>query len=153
MTTTSSTAAGPRSGRGTGGRGERSGRGGRGGATSGDPIRAGLPDPRAVTGYSVEYSEESGGSRLVVTLDQPCVVREPEWGVVSCLNGEVILLAGAADGAGTPGESNTVLVFDYDGILGDEYNFVLVPYQDAKVQNFRGGFVEPGARWFREYKG
>jgi hypothetical protein len=24
-----------------------------------------------------------------------------------------------------------------------------VPYQDMQVQNFQGGFVRPGGRWFR----
>jgi hypothetical protein len=27
--------------------------------------------------------------------------------------------------------------------------FIRVPYMDMQVQNFSGGFVSPGAQWFR----
>ncbi len=31
-------------------------------------------------------------------------------------------------------------------------SFVDAPYQDMQVQNFQGGFVRPGGKWFRKPK-
>lgn len=112
-----------------------------------DPLAAGLPDPRPVTEYDVTYEEVDGRSRLVVVLDSVCVVADGplEWGVVDCVTGGVKRLAGRAD----PDRQTTVLVFEYESILEKTFNFVLVPHQDPAVRNAAGGFVRPGARWFR----
>ena len=34
--------------------------------------------------------------------------------------------------------------------LAAAVGFVDVPYQDMQVQNFQGGFVVPGGKWFRK---
>ena len=47
---------------------------------------------------------------------------------------------------------NTIITFDFIGILPNTVNFVNVPYQDMQVQNFQGGFVRPGGKWFRAPK-
>ena len=33
--------------------------------------------------------------------------------------------------------------------MPDTICIVDVPYQDMQVQNFQGGFVRPGGKWFR----
>ena len=37
----------------------------------------------------------------------------------------------------------------FSGKLGAAFGFIEAPYQDMQVQNFQGGFVRPGAQWFR----
>ncbi len=108
------------------------------------PVNA--PDPRPVTDYDVAYSSPGGNSRVTVTLHQPCVIRSPRWTFVDC-----------ADGSTVQPETVTVLSnqaiqFDFTGQLDLSVAFINVPYQDMEVQNFQGGFVRPGARWFRAPK-
>ena len=112
------------------------------------PAELGLPDPRPVTTFTAEMILVGGPgpvhSRLVVTLAQPCVVRTPRWPLVSVMTGE--RLAPFAATAVSP----TLLHFDYPGVVAPEFAFVDVPYQDIHVQNAQGGFVTPGAQWFRD---
>ena len=105
---------------------------------------AGLPDPRPLTDYSVALSVVSGKSRLTVTLAQPCVIRHPNWGLVDCTAGAKV------HSSSVTVVNNTTFYFDYPGVLDAMVAFVDVPYQDMQVQNFQGGFVVPGGKWFRE---
>jgi hypothetical protein len=104
----------------------------------------GLPDPRPLTGYSVSLSTVSGHSRLSVTLDQPCVIRQPMWPLVNCAGG------GLVSPTSCTVVSSTQFYLDFASVVLDSVAFVQVPYQDTQVRNFRGGFVQPGGQWFRD---
>jgi hypothetical protein len=108
-----------------------------------DPYKAGLPDPRPVTDYTVALSTVAGHSRLTITLSQPCVIRSPAWGLIDCTaNGRV-------NPTGVTAVSNKEFYLDFAGLIGPMVAFVEVPYQDMQVQNYQGGFVRPGGQWFR----
>lgn len=109
-----------------------------------NPLSAGLPDPRPLTDYTAVYDESEGVSQVIVTLDQPCIIRAPAWGFIDCGDGSSIQ-AGAVSVQG-----NDTIIFRFDGIISTGVAFIDVPYQDAQVQNFQGGFVRPGAKWFRK---
>ncbi len=111
-----------------------------------NPLSSGLPDPRPLTDYSVLYQEVAGKSRITVTLQQPCIIRAPQWGFIDCSSGE----ASPANQV-TPVGHDTI-IFDFNAIIPASVNLVNVPYQDTQVQNFQGGFVRPGAQWFRAPK-
>jgi len=106
-------------------------------------MAAGLPDPRPLTGYSVEVTEEVQGTRLTVKLGQRCVVRAPRWALISSETGERLTTPPAAVVDGT------TFYFQFDSELPRAFNFIAAPYQDPQVQNFQGGYVAPGAQWFR----
>lgn len=107
------------------------------------PDSTGTPDPRPVTDYSVSVSTVGMNSRVTVTLAQPCVVREPNWAFVNVSTGARVYAASV-----TVVDTSTI-VFDFSGLLPVKVGFIEVPYQDTQVQNPFGGFVAPGARWFR----
>ena len=111
-----------------------------------NPAAAGLPDPRPLTDYTAAYSEVAGTSRITITLAQACVIRNPQWAFIDSATGEGVLPLGA-----TP-TGNATFVVDFAGIIPTSVNFVDVPYQDMQVQNFQGGFVRPGGKWFRAPK-
>jgi hypothetical protein len=113
---------------------------------SANPASAGLPDPRPLTDYDVTYDEISSHSRISIALKQPCVIRTPAWTFIDSSTGAVVVPATV-----TP-SSNNKIVFEFAGILADTVNLVDVPYQDMQVQNFQGGFVRPGAKWFSRGK-
>jgi hypothetical protein len=113
-----------------------------------NPISAGLPDPRPLTDYDVAYSEVGGHSRITVTLHQPCIIRGPKWGAIDCATGATVVPITVTPG----GAGDNTIVFDFAGIVPASVAFVDVPYQDMEVQNFQGGFVRPGAKWFRAPK-
>lgn len=104
---------------------------------------ASWPDPRPVTDYSVVLSTVGGNSRVTVTLGQPCAVGQPAWAFINVSTGARSYAASV-----TVVDSSTI-VFDFAGLLPAKVAFVEVPYQDAQVRNPSGGFVAPGARWFR----
>jgi hypothetical protein len=108
------------------------------------PVSAGAPDPRPLTDYTVALSTVSGHSRLTVTLTQPCVIRTPNWALIDCQAG------GRVYPSSVTVVNNTTFYFDYAGFLNSAVAFVEAPYQDMQVQNFQGGFVVPGGKWFRE---
>lgn len=108
------------------------------------PVESGLPDPRPVTDYTVALSTVGTHSRLTVTLAQPCVIRAPAWALIDCTAG------GRVYASGVTVVNNTTFYFDYPGTLNPAVAFVEVPYQDMQVQNFAGGFVAPGGKWFRQ---
>jgi hypothetical protein len=108
------------------------------------PSTAGLPDPRPVTGYSVQADDTVEGTIVTVTLDQPCVIRAPMWALVECQSGARL------EPTSVSVSGNTTFTLGFEGIVDRLFNFIEVPYQDMNVQNFQGGFVAPGARWFRE---
>lgn len=108
------------------------------------PASAGLPDPRPLTEYLVEYEEFEGTSRVIVRLDQPCIIRAPRWLFIDVGDGVGI----EADGVVVLG--NDAIRFEFEGIIAPTVCFIEVPYQDMQVQNFQGGFVRPGGRWFRK---
>ncbi|HYE62046.1 MAG TPA: hypothetical protein VD997_08615 [Phycisphaerales bacterium] len=103
-------------------------------------LEAGLPDPRPVTTYSVEVV---GTNHLLVTLDQPCVIRSPAWSLVDSITGEVLTATGVEI------VSPKQFTLEFSSTIKDSMGFVEVPYMDTSVQNFAGGFVKPGAQWFR----
>lgn len=107
------------------------------------PDSSGTPDPRPVTDYSVVLSTVGMNSRVTVTLGQPCIVREPAWAFINVSTGARVYAA-----AVTAVDPSTI-AFDFSGLLPAKVAFVEVPYQDQQVQNYAGGFVSPGARWFR----
>jgi hypothetical protein len=109
-----------------------------------NPAESGLPDPRPVTDYTVTLGVVSGHSRLTVVLSQPCAIRQPMWPLVNCMGGTLIAPTGCTV------VSNTAFQLDFAGVVPESVAFVQVPYQDMNVQNFRGGFVIPGGRWFRD---
>ena len=45
--------------------------------------------------------------------------------------------------------STTQFTLDFAGVLLGSAAFVEAPYQDTQVQNFQGGFVVSGGKWFR----
>lgn len=101
------------------------------------------PDPRPVTDYSVAVSTVGGNTRLTVTLDQPCVIRVPAWGFINCTTGDTVHASSVTV------VDNRTIRFDFTGLLDGSVGFVDVPYQDGQVQNFQGGYVRPGGKWFR----
>jgi hypothetical protein len=102
------------------------------------------PDPRPITDYTAVYSEPGGThSRVTVTLAQPCVIRNPKWQFVDASDGSV------STAQTITVASNTTIVFDFTGTIAKGVCFIQPPYQDMEVQNFQGGFVRPGAQWFR----
>jgi hypothetical protein len=107
---------------------------------------AGLPDPRPLTGYSIFYQELDGHSRVNIVLDSPCIIREPAWLLVDVNTGDTL----PADAFKV--DSPTQFYLDFTTIIPGTYCFVEVPYQDMQVQNYFGGFVSPGAKWFRAPK-
>ena len=107
---------------------------------------AGQPDPRPLTDYDVVYSEPGAKSRITINLKQPCVIRTPAWTFIDCATG------GAISAASVTVLSNQAIQFDFASIIATSVAFVNVPYQDTQVQNFQGGFVRPGAQWFRAPK-
>lgn len=107
------------------------------------PLSAGLPDPRPLTDYTAEYAEVDGASRVTVTLDQPCIIRDPKWSFIDCSDGSAI----TAPDLEILG--NDTIVFRFGEIIPGTVIMIDVPYQDVQVQNFQGGFVRPGAKWFR----
>ena len=107
------------------------------------PAAAGLPDPRPVTDYDAVYAEVDDNSQITITLLQPCVIRDPKWTFIDSATGDVLQPANVK-----PYGNNTI-VFDFAGIIPSTVNIVDVPYQDMQVQNFQGGFVRPGGKWFR----
>jgi hypothetical protein len=111
-----------------------------------NPLAANLPDPRAGVDYQVEVGEYEGKTALYVYLDQPCVIRAPVWRVINALSGEVRDVAGASIGGD---HAATVALFVADGVLDRAYNLLEAPPQDPEIQSYRGGFVRPGATWFR----
>jgi hypothetical protein len=108
------------------------------------PPESGLPDPRPVTDYSVSLTIVGPHSRLTVTLMQPCAIRSPRWALINCIDGSRLYPASVTV------VNNTTFYFEYGGILESYYSFVEVPYQDTQVQNSQGGYVAPGAKWFRD---
>ena len=115
----------------------------RGGIT---PASAGLPDPRPLTEYDVLYEEIAGASRITITLLQPCIIRSPLWAFIDCTTGE------PTEAASITVVGNNTIIFDFGTIISSDVILIDVPYQDMQVQNFQGGFVRPGARWFRAPK-
>jgi hypothetical protein len=107
------------------------------------PAESGLPDPRPLTEYEVSVEETPGGTRVKITLDAPCVLRKPVWAFIDAGDGSRVYAQGLVI------LDNTVFELVFDGTLAGSVGFVEVPYQDMQVQNFQGGFVRPGARWFR----
>ena len=110
---------------------------------SASPFATGLPDPRPLTGYTASYREEAGVGYIDITLDGPCIIRGPAWLAQDCLTGETI----TPEKVGILGPDRFYLQFV--ATLAPSVNLVVVPYQDMEVQNFHGGFVTPGAKWFR----
>ena len=113
---------------------------------SANPASAGLPNPRPLTDYDVAYSEVAGNSRITVTLQQPCVIRNPQWTFIDCATGESVLAIQVKP------VGNDTIAFNFEGIIPDTVCLVDVPYQDMQVQNFQGGFVRPGGKWFSRGK-
>jgi len=113
-----------------------------------NPFASGLPDPRPVTDYTATISTVAGHDRITIALAQPCVIRPPAggfaWGFVSCVDGS------RATASSVTVVDNRTLYFDFAGVLDPAVCFIDVPYQDAAVQNFQGGFVRSGGRWFRK---
>lgn len=103
----------------------------------------GLPDPRPVTAYTATIAKVGGHDRITIALSQPCVIRSPAWGFVSCLDGSRVTPASVTI------VDNRTFYFDFGGVLSGDICFVDVPYQDTAVQNFQGGFVKSGGQWFR----
>jgi hypothetical protein len=107
------------------------------------PASAGLPDPRPLTDYTAVYSEKAGASHITITLDAPCIIRGPKWVALDSATGLSV----------TPVNisilDNRTIDLVFGSIIAASVNFVVVPYQDMLVQNFFGGFVVPGAKWFR----
>lgn len=107
------------------------------------PASAGLPDPRPVTDYFVDYAESGGRSIITVALDAPCIIRDPMWSAINIDDGSSV---GPVLGKAV---SPTAIQFIFDSILDGRVCFLDVPLQDMQVQNHHGGFVRPGAKWFR----
>jgi len=107
------------------------------------PAALGLRDPRPVTDYTVAIATVAGKSRITVTLLQPCVVREPRWAAIDVSNGSKVYPLSATV------LSTTSFSMDYAAVLQSNFAFIEAPYQDTQVQNFQGGFVVSGGKWFR----
>lgn len=103
----------------------------------------GLPDPRPLTDYTVALSTVAGHARLTVTLAQPCVIRQPNWPLIDCSTG------GRVYPTSVTVVSTVSFYMDFAGLLLGSVAFVEAPYQDMQVQNFQGGYVVPGGKWFR----
>lgn len=108
------------------------------------PGKTGTPDPRPLTDYSVSLSVVAGKTRATITLTQPCIIRTPAWAFIDCTAG------GRVYASSVTVVNNTTFYFDFAGLLSPAVGFVEVPYQDMQVQNFRGGYVVPGGKWFRQ---
>jgi len=107
------------------------------------PAQRGLPDPRPLTDYTAAISTVAGKSRLTITLQQPCVIRHPNWAVIDCNNGNRIYPVSVTV------TSTVSFYMDFATLLFGSVAFVEAPYQDMQVQNFQGGFVVSGGKWFR----
>jgi hypothetical protein len=112
-------------------------------AAAKDPWEAGLPDPRPVTGYTLTVQDFGPTTRVVVALDQPCVIRTPNWAFIVNATGARVYPSGVVV------VDPQTFYFEFAGGLPPGVGFVEAPYQDPQVQNFRGGFVRPGGQWFR----
>lgn len=102
-----------------------------------------LPDPRPLTEYTVEVSEDTGNTRVIVRLDQPCVIRTPEWAFIDSVDGS------RSYAPTLKVVDNQTFEFEFAGLLAASVGTIEAPYQDMQVQNFQGGFVRPGGQWFR----
>jgi hypothetical protein len=109
-----------------------------------NPSESGLPDPRPVTDYAVAVATIGGNTRVTITLAQPCVIRTPSWAFVNCNDGTKTYAPAMTV------VDNTTFYFQFAGPLNTAVGFIDVPYQDTQVQNFQGGFVAPGGKWFRK---
>ena len=109
------------------------------------PVSAGLPDPRALTDYELAFEEKEGVSKLTVNLLAPCIIRVEQlgWTLINCADGGHV----TPDAYNAPNNVTIELIFYSEFV--ETIAFLDVPYQDMAVQNFQGGFVRPGARWFR----
>jgi hypothetical protein len=107
------------------------------------PLEAGLPDPRPVTDYTVALSTVAGATRITVTLSQPCVVHAPRWRLIDADTGAMTTCPAPVV------TGNTSFYYQLAGVLSPSVGFLDVPYMDTQVQNFQGGFVRPGGKWFR----
>ena len=108
------------------------------------PSETGQPDPRPLTGYTVTLATVSGNSVVTILLDQPCVIRTPNWPFIDATNGTRVFAPAMTV------VDNRTFYFQFVGLLGNSIGFIEVPYQDMQVQNFQGGFVRPGGQWFRK---
>src|SRR5438046_218361 len=109
-----------------------------------NPFENARPDPRPLTDYTLALSTVLGNTRVTVTLAQPCVIRQPLWAFIDCNTGSRLYAASMTV------VDNTTFYFQFGGLLPTSVGVVEVPYQDMQVQNFQGGFVAPGGRWFRK---
>lgn len=108
------------------------------------PSEAGLPDPRPLAEYTVTVSVVGGNTHINIVLDQPCVIRTPNWALIDNNTGARVYPAGVTV------VDNRTFFFTYTGLLPVSIGTIEVPYQDMQVQNFQGGFVRPGGQWFRK---
>lgn len=109
------------------------------------PASAGLPDPRPVTDFTAEMVEVAGHSQLNVTLEAPCIIRAPSWGVIDVRTGERF----TPPEGGFKMDSPTEFSLGFELLLPSTVCIVDVPYQDMQVQNYHGGFVRAGGKLFR----
>lgn len=109
-----------------------------------NPFENGQPDPRPLTGYTVTLSTVLGNTQVAITLDQPCVIRVPNWAFINCTTGARVYASSMTI------VDNMTFIFQFVGTLSTAVGFIEVPYQDMQVQNFQGGFVRPGGQWFRK---
>lgn len=82
--------------------------------------------------------EETGASRITITLLQPCIIRSPLWAFINCSTGE------PTEAASISVVGNTTIIFDFGTIISSDVILIDVPYQDMQVQNFQGGFGAAG---------
>lgn len=108
-----------------------------------NPLEAGLPDPRPLTDYTATIEDMGTHWLLTISLNQPCIIRQPKWWLVDYRDGSTY------GGSNLRVESNSKFTLDFPPDLPTTFSFVEAPYQDMEVQNFLGGFVRPGAKWFR----
>jgi hypothetical protein len=108
------------------------------------PFESGQPDPRPVTDYAIALSLVLGNTRATITLAQPCVIRTPNWAFIDCNTGARIYAPAMTV------VDNQTFFFQFNTLLPTSVGFIEVPYQDMQVQNFQGGFVQPGGKWFRK---
>jgi hypothetical protein len=116
----------------------------KGGGPRVTPGTTGTPDPRPLTDYTVSLSLVAGKTRATITLSQPCIIRTPNWAFIDCTAGARVYASSVTV------VNNTTFYFDFAGVLSSAVGFVEVPYMDMQVQNFRGGYVVPGGKWFRQ---
>lgn len=107
------------------------------------PASTGTADPRPLTEYLVDLSTVEGNTWVTIKLGRPCIIREPAWAFIDCVDGSRVYAALVKI------DDHASFSFVFDGELSPSVAFVEVPYQDMQVQNFQGGFVRPGGRWFR----